>query len=257
MVNRAAGEGGRMDLDLSGRVALVTGGGSGIGAACVRELAGLGARVVVADRSAAAAEAVATPLGEQALAVTADVTDEGDVARMVESGVRAWGRLDVAVNNAGIGPPVKAPTGETTTASWRQVVGVDLDGVFWCLRAELAAMVATGGSIVTIGSILGSVGRPGSAPYVAAKHGLHGLTRTAAIEYAPHGVRVNTVSPGFVDTPLLTVDAETRAGIAADHPLGRLARPEEIAAVVAFVASPAASFMTGADVPVDGGYLAR
>lgn len=246
-----------MDLDLSDRVALVTGGGSGIGAACVRELSGLGARVAVVDRDTAAAEAVAATAPGPALAVTADVADPDAVERMVAVTVAELGRLDIAVNNAGVGQRVKAPAAEMPWAQWRAVVSVNLEGVFLCLRAELAVMAAAGGSIVNIGSVMGAVGTAAAAPYVAAKHGLAGLTKSAALDYAGHGVRVNTVAPGFVDTPLLTADDDARARIAAAHPLGRLARAEEVAAVVAFVASPAASFMTGACVPVDGGYLAR
>lgn len=245
-----------MDLDLTDRVALVTGGGSGIGAACVRELSALGALVVVADRASVAAREVAAGVGGPALAVTADVTDPDDVETMVAAATERFGRLDIAVNNAGVGQRIKAATADTRWESWREVVSVNLEGVFLCLRAELAVMPA-GGSIVNLGSVMGAVASPGATPYVAAKHGLVGLTKTAALEYAALGIRVNTVAPGFVDTPLLRLDGPGRARVEAAHPLGRLGTAEEVAAVVAFVASPAASFMTGAYVPVDGGYLAH
>lgn len=246
-----------MDLDLTDRVALVTGGGSGIGAACVREFSELGASVVVVDRVTATAEEVAATVEGPALAVTADVTDPEAVERMVRAAVDRFGRLDIAVNNAGVGQRVKAPAADMRWEHWRDVVSVNLEGVFLCLRAELAAMAPTGGSIVNLGSVMGAVGTPAAAPYVTAKHGLVGLTKSAALDYAAHGIRINTVAPGFIDTPLLAVDEATRARIEAAHPVGRLGRAEEVAAVVAFVASPAASFMTGAYVPVDGGYLAQ
>lgn len=248
-----------MDLDLTGHVALVTGGASGIGAACVRELASLGARVVVADLCTDAARATAGEIGERAHAVTADVTDAASVAAMVHDTVARFGRLDIAVNNAGIGLPVKAAVGETRWEEWRQVLDINLDGVFLCMRAELAVMAEAGsGSVVNVASVMGAVAAPGASPYVASKHAVAGLTKAAALDYAARGVRVNAVAPGFVDTPMLAGRSDAYlAGVAAAHPVGRLGRVDEIAAVIAFVASPAASFVTGAYIPVDGGYLAQ
>lgn len=251
-----------MEMDFEGRAAIVTGGASGIGAAIARELAGRGAAVLVADLEQAPANALAEEIrasGGTAEPFAVDVAQAGQVEAMVARAVEAFGGLHLAVNNAGIGGP-PARIGDYPLEGWRQVIDVNLNGVFHCMRYQIPAMQAAGGgSIVNMTSILGSVGFATAGAYVATKHALVGLTRTAALEYAAEGIRVNAVGPGFIDTPLLSknLDAGTLAALAGMHPIGRIGRPEEVSALTCFLLSDRASFVTGSYHLVDGAYTAQ
>ena len=242
-------------------VALVTGAASGIGRAIALRYAADGARVVVSDVDEEGGAETVRRIeadGGTALFVTADVSDAQACADLVRQSVEAYGRLDVACNNAGIGGDQK-PVADYPVENWDTVLAINLSGVFYGMRAQIPAMLESGGgAIVNVASILGRVGTPTSAAYVAAKHGVVGLTKTAALEYASDGVRVNCVGPGYIDTPLLSgVSEEQKSGLVKKHPVGRLGQPQEVAALVAWLSSDQASFVTGAYYPIDGGYLAR
>jgi NAD(P)-dependent dehydrogenase (short-subunit alcohol dehydrogenase family) len=238
------------------KVAIVTGGASGIGAACARQLAAEGAKVVVADLHEQPAAKLADEIGGLPFAL--DVTDPGRVEAMVAFAVERFGGLHLAVNNAGIGGP-SAAVGEYPLDGWQRVIDVNLNGVFYCMRYELPAIEkAGGGAIVNMSSILGSVAFQNAPAYVAAKHGVNGLTREAALTYAARDIRVNAVGPAFIDTPLLAdLDAATRGGLVSLHPIGRLGRPEEVAELTCFLLSDRARFINGSYHLVDGGYTAR
>lgn len=244
------------------KVAVVTGGASGIGRACAHAFARDGAHVVIADRSIELGEVVAEEIrrmGRRALFLDVDVSRAEDAERMVRETVSGLGRLDFAVNNAGIGGDL-GPTGEYDLDAWRRVIDVNLNGVFYCMRYELPQMVAQGGgAIVNMASILGAVGFAMAPAYVAAKHGVLGLTKASALEYAPHGVRINSIGPAFIRTPMVTdaMDNEALGTIAGLHALGRMGEPEEVAGLTTFLCSDEASFMTGGYYLVDGGYTAR
>ncbi len=248
---------------LKGKVALVTGAASGIGRAVALVWAREGARVVLSDLDEDQGQetaALVRELGAEALFLRADASSAKDHEELVALTLRNFGRLDAACNNAGIGG-VSAPTADYPLDAWNAVLAVNLSGVFYGCKYQIAAMLQTGGgSIINMASILGAAGFANSAAYTAAKHGVLGLTKAAALEYSAKGVRVNAVGPGFIHTPMISgleQDPATHAALVAAHPIGRLGQPEEIAELVAWLASDRASFVTGSYYPVDGGYLAR
>lgn len=254
----------RPDRDLEGRVALVTGGASGIGRASARALAHAGARVVVSDIDiAGGTETVRliTDAGAEAAFVPADVADGDQVAQLIAAALKRYGRLDCAHNNGGIEGPL-APVVDLGDDDWDRVIDVNLKGVWWCLKHEIPAMLASGGgAIVNTGSVSGLKGFPPLLPaYVASKFGVVGLTAVTARYYAQQGIRVNAVCPGAIATPMLDRIGEgaQRLGVSlvAENPAGRLGTPAEVAAAVVWLCSDAASFVTGQTLTIDGGFLA-
>ncbi|MBO8194652.1 SDR family oxidoreductase [Streptomyces oryzae] len=250
-----------MGGEFEGMAALVTGAASGIGLAVARRLAQAGASVLVADYDEDGAQLAAGELetaGARAEALVVDVTDPDSVREAVRFTTETFGSLDLAVNNAGVGGP-SMPTGEYEVTAWDRIIATNLSGVFYGLRYQLPVMCAAGrGAIVNMSSILGTNGFAGSPAYVAAKHGILGLTKTAALEYADKGIRINAVGPGFIDTPLLReTDNPMRERLVSLHPQGRLGRAEEVAELTAFLLSDRASFIQGSYHLVDGGYAAQ
>ncbi len=250
--------------ELDGKVAVVTGAAAGIGRAAAVALADAGVAVVVADVDTKRGEAVAAGIrdeGGRAVFVATDVADDDAVAAMVQRAVDEFGRLDLAFNNAGI-EGVSAPTHECTTDNWQRVLAVNLTGVWSCMRHEIPRMLETGGgSIVNCSSVAGLVGFATSPAYVASKHGVVGLTRTAALEYATEGIRVNAVCPGVIETEMIERfthgDPVAQEALNAMEPVGRLGRADEIADAVVWLCSDRASFVTGQAIAVDGGFVAR
>jgi meso-butanediol dehydrogenase / (S,S)-butanediol dehydrogenase / diacetyl reductase len=245
----------------AGKVAIITGAASGMGEATAREFAAGGGQVVIVDRDAARAQTVADSLKAGA-PVTGDVSDAGFCRQAVAQALARHGRLDVLVNAAGV--IVRADGVDTTDEQWQKIMSINVSGVFFMCRAALPAMRKQGhGAIVNFGSIWGDVGAAGAAAYCASKGAVHNLTRALALEHVRDGIRINAVCPGEVNTPMLSserkepVTAATLQRIADSVPMGRLADPAEIARVVLFLASDAASYMTGAMVNVDAGYTAR
>jgi NAD(P)-dependent dehydrogenase (short-subunit alcohol dehydrogenase family) len=253
-----------MDLGLAGRVVLVTGAASGIGRATAGQLAAMGARVLASDIDAEAGEAAAATLreaGGDVRFLAGDVAADDTAGALVAAAVDAFGRLDGAANCAGVGGG-HASTHEYPIAAWDRIVGVNLRGTWLALRAEIPALLAAGGgAIVNVASTLGLRGSPNASPYSASKHGVIGLTRTAAIEYAPHRIRVNAVCPGAIDTPMMDDTFARfpgfREALTGFVPMGRMGAPEEVAAAIAWLCSDAASFVTGEALTVEGGLLAR
>jgi NAD(P)-dependent dehydrogenase (short-subunit alcohol dehydrogenase family) len=246
------------------KVALITGGGSGIGRATAGVFAREGARVVIADYNAEGGERTVREIkdaGGEAFFLTTDVANPQEVEALVSQLVERYGRLDCAFNNAGIEGEF-ASTPELSLENWHRVISINLDGVFYCMKYEIQQMLKQGGgSIVNTSSVAGLIGLPGGSAYVAAKHGVAGLTKTAALEFAKANIRVNAVCPGFIRTPMVervldrgTFDEER---VIASEPINRMGKPEEIAEAVLWLCSAAASFVTGVAFPVDGGYTAQ
>lgn len=257
-----------MRIDLSGRIALVTGGGSGIGEAAALAFAGAGASVVVADVDRDGGAAVVARIvadGGRALFVATDVSQAADVQQLMTTIVSRYGRLDCAFNNAGIQGDLQA-TVDCSEANFDRIIAVNLKGVWLCMKSQLAQMLEQGGgAIVNNSSNFGLVGAQGMPAYCASKHGVVGLTKTAALENAQRGIRVNAVCPGPVQTPLVDrilalqpdLADQIIESIKAREPVGRMGRAEEIATAVVWLCSDAASFVTGAALPVDGGFVAQ
>lgn len=250
---------------LQGKIALVTGGSTGIGKSSSLVFAREGATVVVSDINVDGGEETARTIrnsGGQAIFVEADVSRRADVETLVSRAVEAYGRLDCAFNNAGIAGVIGAATHEYADESWDGVMGINLKGVWLCMKYEITQMLKQGrGAIVNTASIWGLVGAPGASAYVASKHGVVGLTRAAALEYAPQGIRINAVNPGTIRTPILdpfiAAIPEFESMMTARHPIGRIGMPEEVAEAVVWLCSDAASFVIGQNLPVDGGYTTQ
>ena len=250
--------------DFTGQVALVTGAGSGMGLSTAQAFAKAGAAVVLADINEDALRSATDDLkaaGHRVVGITCDVSDEGQVAAMVDRTVTTFGRLDIAFNNAGIQVP-PSDAADEPAATFDRVTGINLRGVWACMKHELRQMREQGsGAIVNCSSLGGLVGLPGRAAYHSSKHGVIGLTRSAALEYAARGIRINAICPGTIQTPMVT-DMIARGELdlteaVRDQPIGRLGGAEEIAAAVLWLCSPGASFVVGVALPVDGGYTAR
>lgn len=250
-----------MTYDFSGKVALVTGGASGIGRSVAVKLGQEGALVGVADLKEESAQPVVdeiTSAGGNAIAIGGDVSDPKNVEAAVNKTVNEFGALHLALNNAGIGGP-QGPLEDMDIDAYHQLMGVNLHSVFYGMKYQVPHMLAAGGgSIVNTSSILGLVGTDLVLPYVTAKHGVSGMTKAAAIRYSKDGIRINSVHPGYIDTPILDgVPQEQYDGLVSLHPIGRLGQADEVADLVVYLLSDKASFITGSQHAVDGGYLSQ
>jgi NAD(P)-dependent dehydrogenase (short-subunit alcohol dehydrogenase family) len=246
-------------FDFAGKAGLVTGGASGIGEAISRMLARSGAAVVVADIDRQSAEDLATSLqarGGKAIGVRMDVSSQQSCDEAVGQALSAFGRLDMAVNNAGVSG-AGASLGDYPVEEWRRITGINLDGVFFSMAAEFRAMREAGGAIVNVSSVMGTVASALHPAYTAAKHGVVGLSKSAALDGAQYGIRVNVIGPGYIETPLQArMPAERKKAYAERHALGRFGLPEEVAGLACWLLSDQASFVTGSYHMVDGGFTA-
>jgi NAD(P)-dependent dehydrogenase (short-subunit alcohol dehydrogenase family) len=253
---------------VDGKVALVTGAGAGIGRATALKFAEEGAKVVVSDVNVEGGEetvAMIAKNGGEAIFVKADVSSAADVDALIGKTVDTYGRLDCACNNAGIEGKI-APLAEQPEDNFDRIIDVNAKGTFLCLKAEITQMLKNGGgAIVNLASVAGLIGFPGLSPYVASKHAVNGLTKNAALEYAKQGIRVNSICPGGIDTRMLDSLAEQATGGTQSthemmdplHPMGHIGKPEEVAELIVWLCSPRASFVTGTNIPIDGGYVAQ
>lgn len=250
-----------MEDTLKNKVAIVTGGASGIGKAVCELFVKHGAKVAIADMQEEAGKELATKLNAQheaAIFIKTDVSDSESCRKMVEITVDHFGHLDIGINNAGVSDGETA-TGNKDINQWNKIIDINLNGVFYCMRFQIPEILKQrGGAIVNMGSILSQVGFATASAYVAAKHGMLGLTRNAALEYASEGIQINAIGPAFINTPLLKdMDNDTISMLKQAHPIGRLGEPEEVAELVLWLSSSKASFCHGGYYPVDGGYLSR
>lgn len=241
----------------AGKVALVTGAGSGIGRETAILYAAHGAKVIVSDIRDNDTVATIKAAGGEATFIKTDLSDPAACEQLIQQTIKTYGKIDVACNNAGIAGEANY-LADMSLEGFDKVLSVNLKSVFYCMKYEIAAMLKQGGGvIVNMASVLGAVGFASASGYVAAKHGVVGLTQTAALEYSAKGIRINCVAPGFIDTPLLNgIDTEGKAALSLKHPIGRLGRPQEVAELVIWLSSELASNVTGGYYPVDGGYLA-